>query len=268
MQMEFYKPKNELLQRYIEGYYFISHLENSPSLHYWTFPNNFFIVSVNANTDLEIADNKIIIKQSQQKKLTANYVSRYTTPIEVICEGAVKEITIYFKPLGINHFIANADELVNQKSAMDFNPFPDFAETMATILQQKDRELQQNQLEQYWLSKICNAQLTLIEKIIADVEADLKIEEIASKHNFSRQYLNKLFTQALGKSPTEYRKIHRFRNAIAKRKQTDSLTELSYESLFYDQSHLIKDFKKLAKVSPNSFFKKVDTAKEYIWLFI
>lgn len=268
MQMEFYKPKNQILQRYIEGYYFISHSESSPPLHYWTFPNNFFIVSVNANTELEIADNKIIIKQSRQKNLTANYVSRYTTPIEVSYEGAVKEITIYFKPLGINHFIANADEFLHQKSAMDFNPFPDFVATMTTILQHADRELQQNQLEQYWLSKVGIVQLSLIEQVVADVEADLKIEEIARKHNFSRQYLNKLFTQALGKSPTEYRKIHRFRNAITKRKQIDNLTKLSYESLFYDQSHLIKDFKKLAKVSPNSFFKKVDTAKEYIWLFI
>ena len=268
MQMEFYKPRNEVLQKYIAGYYFISHSESLPPLHYWTFPNNFFIVSVNTDADLEIANSKIIIKQSQQKNLIANYVSRYTAPIEVSYEGNVKEITIYFKPLGINHFIANADELLHQKSAIDFNPFPDFRTTMATILQHEDRELQQQQLEQYWLSKVCSIQLALIEKVVADVEADLKIDEIARKHNFSRQYLNKLFTQALGKSPTEYRKIHRFRNAIAKRKQTDSLTELSYESLFYDQSHLIKDFKKLAKVNPNSFFKKVDTAKEYIWLFI
>ncbi|WP_171047883.1 helix-turn-helix domain-containing protein [Pedobacter xixiisoli] len=256
------------MKKYIEGYYFIASSEEPTSLHYWTFPNNFFIVSVNANADIQVEENKIVVKESEHENLVANYVSRYTNPIEVNCEGAINEITIYFKPLGIHHFMANADELILQKSALCFNPFPDFKETMAAVLKQKDRMLQRDMLEQYWLSKLRTVELSLLEKVIIDIEADLRIDGIAKKHNFSRQYLNKLFTQGVGKSPTEYRKIHRFRNAIAKRKETDSLTELSYESLFYDQSHLIKDFKQLAKVSPNAFFKKVDTNKGYIWLFI
>lgn len=35
--MEFYGPVNEVLQRYIEGYYFISPDKNPERLHYWTF---------------------------------------------------------------------------------------------------------------------------------------------------------------------------------------------------------------------------------------
>lgn len=107
-----------------------------------------------------------------------------------------------------------------------------------------------------------------MKEIILAIESEQKIEDIALANGFSRQYLSKLFTKVVGKSPMEYRKIHRFRTAIAKQKTMKSLTELSHESLFYDQSHLIKDFRQFTFVNPYTFFKKVDTDQEYVWLFI
>ena len=80
--------------------------------------------------------------------------------------------------------------------------------------------------------------------------------------------VNKIFTKNVGKPAAEYRKIHRFRKAIIKQRETKSLTELSYDSLFYDQSHLVKDFKQLTHVNPHAFFKKVDTQQGNLWLFI
>ena len=268
MKMEFYRTKNEVLKKYIEGYYFISPGENPKPLHYWTFPNNFFIVSVSRNIDIEMDHERFIIRRSQHDNMIANFVSRYIAPIEVSCESGIDEVTIYFKPLGINQFIADVDILFQLENALDFNPFPDFLPVMKEILEERDRTIQQEKLENYWLSKLVPKELNLMEKILSAIESDLKIEEIAQKNNFSRQYLNKVFSKNIGKSPSEYRKIHRFRNAINQQKEIRNLTELSYKSLFYDQSHLIKDFKQLTNVSPYSFFKKVDTQKENIWLFI
>jgi len=268
MEMEFYKPKHEGLRKYIEGYYFISPGDSPKPLHYWTFPNNFFIISVSKGIEIEMQESKIVVKPSSQQNIIANYVARYTTPIEVLCEGVVNEITIYFKPLGINHFIDDPQTLFKQKSAKNFNPFLDFLSTMEEVFEEQDREFQREKLEEYWLSKLNTADLDLMENILKDVEADLKIDDIAQKRNFSRQYLNKIFTKNVGKSASEYRKIHRFRKSIFKQKDTKNLTELSYDSLFYDQSHLVKDFKQLTHVSPNAFFKKVDTRQGNLWLFI
>lgn len=64
MTMEFYKPKHAGLSNYIEGYYFISPGEKQAPLHYWTFPNNFFIVSVSKDIEIEIQESKILIKPS------------------------------------------------------------------------------------------------------------------------------------------------------------------------------------------------------------
>lgn len=268
MKLEFYKPKNDLLKQYIEGYYFISQSEEPNLLNYWTFPNNFFILSVSQNVEVLFDKEKIIIKPSAEKNTIANFVSRYRKPIEVLFETDVNEITIYFKPLGINHFIGNTEFLFKHDGVDDFEPFVDFKTKMDEIFLVENREIQIELLESYWLSKFHPKPNSLKPEILKDVESELKIDQIARKHQFSRQHLNKLFLKNIGKSPSEYRKIHRFRNSILQQKASKNLTELSYDASFYDQSHLIKDFKELSNITPYSFFKKVDTEKENIWLFI
>ncbi|WP_415542773.1 helix-turn-helix domain-containing protein [Empedobacter stercoris] len=107
-----------------------------------------------------------------------------------------------------------------------------------------------------------------MEQILADIETELTIDAIAKKHNISRKHINVLFLKHIGKPPSEYRKIYRFRNTLIENKKSKSLTSLSHGSLFYDQSHFIKDFKALTKIKPSWFFKNIDTEQDNIWLFM
>ena len=268
MNLEFYTTKDKTLQKYIEGYYFISEHQNSESFHYWTFPNNFFILSVNQNSEVNIDQNKLIVKSSLEENIVADYVASYSKPIEVYYLNPVNEITFYFKPLGIHHFIENPKSLFSNKMATQFVPYSDFYAKMKAIFMITNRKEQIEEVEKYWLSKLISKKASILDEILIDIESDLRIEEVASKYNFSRQYLHKLFIANTGKSPIEYRKIHRFRNSIANQRKSKSLTELTYDHSFYDQSHFIKDFKQFTNINPNAFFQKVDTQKENIWLFI
>ena len=123
-------------------------------------------------------------------------------------------------------------------------------------------------LENYWLSTFLARDFTLMNQIITDVETELKIEDIAKKYNVSRKHINALFLKFIGKTPSEYRKIYRFRNTLLENKKSKNLTALSHGSLFYDQSHFIKDFKALTKLNPSWFFKNIDTEQDNIWLFM
>lgn len=268
MKIVFYQPKNNILKKYMEGYYFMLPDDTNQPFHYFTFPNNFFILSVAIGSQVMTDDRQIIISKSTDGEIIADYLARYTTPVEILYKNPVPEITIYFKPSGINHFIDQAHLLFQQGNAINFNPFPDFFSTMKEILELKNHTLQIELLEDYWLSKFEQKDMQLVENILQDIESELKITDIASKHNISRQHLNTLFTKTVGKSCSEYRKINRFRSAIEKKKSAKNLTQLTYDNLFYDQSHMVKDFKELTKVSPHSFFKKIDVDKKNIWLYI
>lgn len=266
MKLSFYRPKNDLLKKYIEGYYFIHEDKNSSEIIYRTFPNNYCIVTTNQNILVEYKPNEVVLKSSKNENIITCVVSRYSSPIQIHYKHPINEITIYFKPLGINHFINDTKQVYSENTLLDFTFFPEYNAKMKEIFElEKDKQV--IELEKYLLSKIQLKDFSLIQNIITDVESDMKIEDIAEKYNITRQYLNKIIKKHIGKSASEYRKIHRFRASLIKEKQSKNFTELS-QLEFYDQSHFIRDFKKLTEVKPLQFFKKVDTNKENVWLFI
>ncbi|MFC0076510.1 helix-turn-helix domain-containing protein [Flavobacterium procerum] len=269
MRVKFYKPINETLKKYIKGYYFFLEKDEYDSICYWTFPNNYNIVSVTQNVSIIKRDNKIMITPSKEKNIFSHITYRYDTPIEIFYEKPLNEITIYFEPLGLNFFTDKVEVYYSKDNTkeVEFDPFPDFKKEMEKIFSIQEREKQIEQLEDYWLSKFVHKDVSMIKELIADIEANAKIEEVAKKHKISRQYLNKIFQKNIGKSPSEYRKIHRFRKSITDKNQVKNLTELSYENLFYDQSHFVKDFRDLTFKSPKTFFEKINTERETVWFF-
>jgi hypothetical protein len=47
--LNFYKPNHPVLEKYIEGYYFIAKDDSDATLNYLTFPDNYFIISACEN---------------------------------------------------------------------------------------------------------------------------------------------------------------------------------------------------------------------------
>ncbi len=86
----------------------------------------------------------------------------------------------------------------------------------------------------------------------------IKIKDIYSSLNVSKSRLEQLFNKEIGLTPKEYCKIEKINYFIDqyKSKLPQSLTELTNQCGYYDQSHLIKDFKYFLETSPRSFFAK------------
>ncbi|MDP9959699.1 helix-turn-helix domain-containing protein [Chryseobacterium lathyri] len=264
MKITFYQPVHPILKKYIEGYYFVEKDDRDEPVRYLTFPDNYFIVSACQNVALIQDRGWVEIRRSLSENLVIDFVSRCSVPTEIFYQESVNEITVYFKPLGIYHFF-DADENETLQSRIHFS---DFKEIMNTVLNESGRKRQIEMLEAYWLSKFRQKNLALAYNLLADFETELSIEKIAEKNGITRQYLNKVSKRYFAKPASEFRKIQRFRKVLASNKKVRNLTELSYENLFYDQSHLIKDFKEFTKISPRKFFENVDIEQNNIWLFI
>ena len=73
----------------------------------------------------------------------------------------------------------------------------------------------------------------------------------------SQRNVERKFKDLTGFSPKSFARIVRFEECISKATTQDlSLTELAYEFGYYDQSHMIKDFKKLSGNSPQIFLNE------------
>ncbi|WP_343604351.1 helix-turn-helix domain-containing protein [Fluviicola sp.] len=264
----FYKPKSEILKKYIDGYYFMSEKEILQSNRYWSFPNNYCIATVCQNAHVISENNKISISSSNHKRLASDFYYNNSFPVEIFYEKPRNEITVYFKPLGIHHFLNEIQFEVHKDSLSDFMPYPDYLPEMEKILNMENEAEKLTAIEHYWLSKLLDKNFELFEPVLCDIECGTKISEIAKKMNISRQHFHKLFFKNIGKSPSDYKKTHRFKSIIESQKKVKDFTGLSYDNSFYDQPHFNKDFKNLTGINPGSFFKKVDTKDSNFWLFV
>lgn len=273
MQLQYFKPKNKLLARYIEGYYFLEKERDEPVVEYLTFPNNFSIISLLQDTQLTLSGNSALIEEKAGGDFTSQLICHYEKPIRIQYEGRIREITFYFKPLGLNAFIEKPLQQYLGDSFRSFVPFEDYEAAMKSILAEESLEEQRNGIEAYWLSKFLGFENPLLQHIIADLTdetADHAIEQLAVKYDTSRQNISRQFGLHIGKTPSEFKKIQRFRKTMAKNMEGRNLTSLSYDNSFYDQSHLIRDFKSFTGLTPKAFFRSISLQENATvnWLFL
>jgi AraC-like DNA-binding protein len=78
------------------------------------------------------------------------------------------------------------------------------------------------------------------------------LKTISRKTNVSNRQLSRQFNTYLGLSPKEYARVIRFLHSIENLKKFPlySLTQIAYESGYFDQSHFIHDSKEFSGMTP------------------
>jgi len=81
----------------------------------------------------------------------------------------------------------------------------------------------------------------------------LPIEDLATETGFTRKHLGNLFQQQVGLTPKALARVHRFRGALKLLDRADGQVpwaELADACGYYDQSHLINEFRRFTGLSP------------------
>ena len=88
--------------------------------------------------------------------------------------------------------------------------------------------------------------------------AEEKVGDLAADLGFSRKHLSLRFRQATGVSPRVYRRLARFGRLTAQL-QSGSRSEwaaLALEAGYFDQPHMLRDFREFAGVTPRAFLAR------------
>jgi AraC-like DNA-binding protein len=194
------------------------------------------------------------VLENRTESVHIEILGKYTTPVLLEYKGQLREISVIFKPLGINRFFKDnyfslaphfSQELVNDVwrkfgETLFFGDDPDFS----TI----DKALM----------------------LIENSDEKMAISTIASEVGLNAKTFQRYFQKHMGCSPIEYRRIFRFRSSLTNKLNSaewKNLTDITYEGGYYDQSYFIKEFRKITHHNPKDFFKstsKVDGDK-IIW---
>lgn len=94
----------------------------------------------------------------------------------------------------------------------------------------------------------------------------MDMRSLAASVNMSLRNFEQQFMEQVGMSPVVLKKIKRFHQAVALKTQFPDLswTSIAYECSYFDQMHLIRDFKVFSSLSPKAFFRQMPPPKEQV----
>ena len=109
---------------------------------------------------------------------------------------------------------------------------------------------------------------SIIVDFIKERKGEIRFDYITEHFNVNYKKIERLFNHFLGITPKTYMRIVRFNATIHVQSKTKelNLTQLGYESGFFDQSHFIREFKSFTSLTPKNFFNKPHSYSEEIHL--
>lgn len=178
--------------------------------------------------------------------------------------GYVNSFAIRFYPYGFTNFVSSSlNELANKETPLEvlFEVEPVKA-VEQKIIHAPDTASRINIIEEFLLDKLkTQATIDTIVKSTIDMLLSTKgsksINTILKDNLSKRRQLERKFLKQVGMSPKQLSKVIRLQTALKLllNQQSERLTDIAYESEYYDQAHFIKDFKDFTGTTPNQFLE-------------
>ncbi len=273
MEIKTFEVKSETLKKYINNYYVLTHSKVQEKCNYLVFPNTKNVLSLYKNVAVNRIENRVVFEGNSFIEFASILYVRFTNPLYVTYKGDVDCISIVFKPLGINAFLSkNLSDYVMDEHTTTFEPFDNFESQISLVFAENSTDERLQKLENYLLSELKGFNHPFLNQVLDAIDNDENQEhslsKIASKSNITLLTLNRHFEKHIGKTPSKYRKIVRFRKAMnqhANKNESKKLVDIAYALQYFDQSHMIKD---LTHYNPKDFFKNLDNAPTKNMTFI
>jgi AraC-like DNA-binding protein len=276
MRITRYIPENLLLKPFIAGIYLLERNDEEPES-YLSFPGIYQFVTINREVACRINDHKVTFIHKAGHRSSSLLIANFGEPHLWSYHGPILEWNICFKPLGLHHFVdSSLVDFSRRNISAGFNPFIDFEEHVNKLFSLSEHKAQVHLIEDYWLSKLKDFRHPFLHKLIHEVIGNsdrLNFSDLALRFKISRNTLHTAFKRYVGTSPARFEKVYRFRNALTAYRlsgKSSTLTNIAGEAAYFDQSHMIRDFKSFTGFTPKDLYKKITSFQkgEMSWAFI
>ncbi|TAH02227.1 MAG: AraC family transcriptional regulator [Sphingobacteriales bacterium] len=257
---QLYTPA-EQLQNYVQFYTYTEVEGETKEFFVDLFPVGYCVISFILNDgSLVVINDKIFTAKAT---ITGQLMQHYKVRVNNIH----KFVYILFKPLGTFELL----KIKQHKLAFNFTDIstlelPNYQTFLLNTsnFAVKDISYFTKQIDR-WLITLINEvktdkKLIIIKKIIDFInctEEKILLKNIYQKFKISKTSLELHFKEKLGLSPKQYIKFVRFNKAyeLIKNGYSQPWANIVYQNDYFDQSHFIKDFKKMFGYTPSQFYK-------------
>lgn len=168
---------------------------------------------------------------------------------------------VRFYPAALSYFFAsNFSEITDNYVDSDYFGCPSFTRLHERVYAKSDFLSRSKVCEQWLLSRFRPFERKSFDRalsLIYQAEGDISVAEIGTQVGVSGRHLNRLFRQYIGVSTKAFSQIIRIQSAS--RTLFDSHHDSAKTALrlgFFDQAHLLNQFKKQLLFNPSSFLKR------------
>ena len=85
-------------------------------------------------------------------------------------------------------------------------------------------------------------------------DGEHRVESVAERLGVTARHLRRVFTESVGIGPKDYARSVRLQRAVQRAATSQDWARIAADSGYYDQSHLIADFRQLVGLTPGAFF--------------
>lgn len=195
----------------------------------------------------------------QPRSFVFGQITKY---IEIAPTGKSGIISARFLPDGISPFLSMPLKSLDNRAVSIRDIFGDDGEKLEEkVINANDNQERIQLIETFLLSKLTEQKtIDAITKSCVDIifqsQGQIGLADLADKMNLHRRNMERKFISAIGMSPKQLTRVARLQATLKmlEQKNSTTLTEIAYESGYYDQAHFIKDFREFTGMSPKSFF--------------
>ncbi len=250
------------LERFISHFYYIEEKLSDVSLSKTKLPTESIELIIHLNNPhFKITNGKTqttIRKKTLLQGLMKN-------PVEIQSFEDVSFIGVKFKPNGFYHFLGQDISQFNNQPIDCHDIWGDQIDDWeAEIERTSGLREKVNLIERYLLTKLKpdldTDQTAYCTQLIQQNNGNIKVNELSLQTNISIRQLERKFKEQIGLSPFQFIKSVKVKSIIdtIQNKNYESLTELTFDYNYFDQSHFIKEFKSHTGKSPKKL--QVDLA--------
>ncbi|MEO1299419.1 MAG: helix-turn-helix domain-containing protein [Cyanobacteria bacterium J06636_16] len=240
--------------------------------YYWQFELNSIPKEVLANRVIPSGEVQIIfhyktpfreVDKNHQSSVQPQFLicGQQTEYKDVLPSVPSGMLAVVFHPYALKALFPNPiNEFTNKSISLDNFFQAEAKELQERIVEANDIYLRIALVEEFLLKKLfISDNFALIKNvvnIICNTNGQLAVNEIANELNISKRQFERIFLASIGISPKKFGRIVRFSYATKLFKKATPLTNLAHEAGYFDQSHLIRDFREFTGFSPKDFFSQ------------
>ncbi len=189
-------------------------------------------------------------------------LGQITEPLYIEPTGHVNTFAVRFYPYGFANFV---DVPIKNLANKDTPIASLFGDKEAAALTDEIHQAPQSEDKIEVINHFLRGRLRTKETIDKIVKSTIdlmysskgraSIKTLIENDGSKRRQLERKFSTQIGISPKELSKVIRLQAVLGMllNDSPENLTEIAYESQYYDQAHFIKDFKQYTGVTPKAF---------------